>query len=192
MRAVSSMFQSDDCHESARNPNRQPVGDRLMPAQFALHALFVGVGATVVIDLWALLLRRLFGIGSLSNCLLGRWILYMPSGTFMHRSIAAAAAKQHECTVGLAAHYAIGIAFALAFVLLTGADWLATPTLLPALAFGVVTVIVPYFTLQPAFGLGIAAAKTPTPNRARVKSLSTHVWFGIGLYLSALLLRQFG
>ena len=163
-----------------------------MPVHVALHALFVGVGATVVIDLWGQFLKRLFGISSLSNCLLGRWILYMPSGTFMHRGIANTAAKRHECTVGLAAHYGIGIAFALAFVLIAGTGWLAAPTLFPALLFGLVTVVVPYFTLQPAFGLGIAASRTPAPNRARVKSLSTHLWFGIGLYLSALLLRQVG
>ncbi|HET6680632.1 MAG TPA: DUF2938 domain-containing protein [Gemmatimonadaceae bacterium] len=163
-----------------------------MPAQFAMHAILVGVGATVVIDLWALFLKRVLGISSLSYCLLGRWILHMPSGTFMHRGIATADAKRHECAVGWAAHYSIGIAFALTFVLLAGSSWLAAPRLLPALAFGVVTVIVPYFTLQPAFGLGIAASRTPSPKRARVKSLLTHAWFGIGLYLSALLLHQFG
>jgi len=44
--------------------------------------------------------------------------------------------------------------------------------------------------LQPSFGLGVAASKTPHPNQARLKSLMTHTVFGLGLYLWALLLSQ--
>jgi hypothetical protein len=51
---------------------------------------------------------------------------------------------------------------------------------------GIGTVPIPYFIMQPALGLGIAAAKTPHPNQARLKSLVTHTVFGVGLYLSAL------
>ena len=40
--------------------------------------------------------------------------------------------------------------------------------------------------MQPALGLGIAAAKRPHPTQARLKSLMTHTVFGVGLYLSAL------
>lgn len=151
-------------------------------------AVLVGLGATLMIDLWALVLRRGFGIPSLSYCLLGRWILHMPGGTFVHPSIAAAASKPHECTLGWVAHYLIGTLFALLFVLLASARWLERPTLLPALAFGVATTLVPYFVMQPSFGLGVAASKTPRPAAARLKSLMTHTVFGAGLYLWALLL----
>jgi len=34
----------------------------------------------------------------------------------------------------------------------------------------------------------VASAKTPNPAGARVKSLATHTVFGLGLYLSALVL----
>jgi hypothetical protein len=44
--------------------------------------------------------------------------------------------------------------------------------------------------MQPSFGLGVAASKTPNPNRARLKSLMTHTVFGVGLYIWALLLGQ--
>src|SRR4029077_11787453 len=76
----------------------------------------IGLGATLGIDLWALLLRRGFNIPSLSYCLLGRWLLHMPGGTFVHESIAAATQKQHECTMGWVAHYLIGTGFAIVFV----------------------------------------------------------------------------
>ncbi len=152
-------------------------------------AVLIGLGATLLIDLWALLLRRGFGIPSLSYCLLGRWLLHMPGGTFVHRSIAAAPPRPHECTAGWVAHYSIGVAFALMFVLFVSGTWLERPTLLPALVFGIVTVLVPFLVMQPSLGLGIAASKTPKPGQARLKSLMTHTIFGVGLYLSAALLQ---
>ena len=151
------------------------------------RAVAIGLGATVTIDLWALLLRRAFGVASLDYCLLGRWILHMPEGTFAHASIGKAAAKRYECPTGWVAHYSIGALFGVVFVLLVGGAWLARPTLVPALAFGVVTVLVPYFVMQPALGLGIASSRAPRPAAARLRSLMTHAVFGTGLWISAIL-----
>jgi hypothetical protein len=157
---------------------------------YFVGAVLVGLGATLLIDLWALFLRRAFGIPSLNYCLLGRWVLYMPDGTLVHASIGAAPRKPHECAVGWTTHYLIGTALALGFVLLASGRWLERPTLLPALAFGIATTLVPFFTMQPAFGLGVAASKTPNPSKARLKSLMTHTVFGVGLYLWAYLLSH--
>jgi hypothetical protein len=151
---------------------------------FALSIVVVGVGATAFMDLWNLFLKRAVGVPSLDFCLLGRWIRHMPSGTFWHSSIGAATKKPRECVVGWSAHYMIGLAMAAVFILATG-DWIHHPTILPALAFGVATVVLPLFILQPALGLGFASAKVRNPARARVKSLVTHSVFGLGLYLSA-------
>ena len=145
----------------------------------------IGIGATVVMDLWNLFLKRAFGIPSLNYCLLGRWIRHVPGGTLRHASITAAPAMPHECAVGWIAHYSIGVVFALVFVFLAG-DWLARPTVLPALLYGIATVVFPFFILQPSLGFGIASSGTPSPTRARLKSLATHGVFGIGLYVCAL------
>jgi hypothetical protein len=158
--------------------------------RYVIAAALVGIGATFLIDLWALFLRRGFNIPSLNYCLLGRWLLHMPDGTIVHRSITAARQKPHECTLGWIAHYLIGTVFALVFVLCASGSWLERPTLLPAVAFGAATTLVPYFVMQPSFGLGVAASKTPNPNQARLKSLMTHTVFGAGLYLWALLLSR--
>ena len=105
---------------------------------------------------------------------------------FRHASITAAPRKPFECTVGWVAHYTIGVAFALVFVALTSGDWQSRPHLLPALLYGVGTVVFPFFIMQPSFGLGIAASRTPKPMQARLKSLATHTVFGLGLYVCAL------
>ena len=154
-----------------------------------IRAVAIGLGATLLIDLWALLLRRVFGVRSLDFRLLGRWVLHMPTGTFAHESIVAAAKKSHEGAVGWTTHYSIGAVFGVVFVWLVTESWLARPTLWPALAFGIVTVLVPFLTLQPALGLGVASSKTPHPAGARMKSLMTHAIFGAGLWISALLWR---
>jgi hypothetical protein len=157
-------------------------------ATHLVGAVLIGLGATLAIDLWGLLLKRGFGIVSLNYCLLGRWLLHMPEGTLVHPSIAAAPPRPYECPVGWSAHYLVGTGLALAFVLIASTGWLERPTLLPALAFGVVTVAMPWLVMQPSFGLGIAASRTLNPIQARLKSLMTHTIFGLGLYLWALLL----
>jgi hypothetical protein len=155
---------------------------------YIVAAIALGLGATLLMDLWNLFLEHAFSIRSLDYCLLGRWVRHMP-GTLTHASIAAAAQKPFECTVGRIAHYSIGAVLALLFVVLTSGDALARPALLPALLYGIGTVVFPFFLMQPSLGLGVAASKTPHPNQARLKSLTTHTVFGVGLYVCAVLLN---
>ena len=154
-------------------------------ADYIPRAIAIGIGATLVMDMWNLFLNRVFSVPSLSYCLLGRWLRHMPAGTFRHASITAAAQKPFECTVGWIAHYTIGVMLALGFVVLASGDWLARPTLPLALLYGIGTVVFPFFIMQPSLGLGIAASRTPKPMQARLKSLVTHTVFGVGLYLCA-------
>ena len=158
----------------------------IIEPSYIIGAISIGLGATLIMDLWNLFLKRAFNIPSLDYCLLGRWLRHIPGGTFRHASIAAAPAKSFECKVGWIAHYSIGVVFALVFVVLASADWLARPTFLLALLYGIATVVFPFFILQPSLGLGVAASRTPKPAQSRLKSLATHTVFGIGLYLSAL------
>lgn len=71
-----------------------------------------------------------------------------------------------------------------------GPDWARSPSLLPALSIGLVTVVAPLFVLQPMPGAGIASSRTPRPVFNSLKSLVTHIVFGIGLYLAALLVAM--
>jgi hypothetical protein len=154
-------------------------------ADYIPYAIAIGIGATVLMDLWNLFLKGTLGVPSLNLCFLGRWLRHMPR-TFRHASIAAAPPKRFECTVGWIAHYSIGVVLALGLVALTSGRWLARPTLPVALIYGIGTVVLPLFILQPSLGLGIASSRTPKPVRARLKSLATHIVFGVGLYLGAL------
>lgn len=154
-----------------------------------ISAILIGIGATLTTDLLALILKRTFKIAAPNYCLVGRWLRYMREGIFWHSSITSAPQKRAECIVGWIAHYLIGITFAIAFIALVGTNWLQHPILIPALLFGVVTVLMPFLIMQPAFGLGFASSRTPNPIQARLRSLVNHTSFGVGLYLFGLLVN---
>jgi energy-converting hydrogenase Eha subunit B len=152
-----------------------------------ISTVLIGLGATLTFDLWAIFVKHAFKITPSNICLVGRWLRYMPEGTFKHSNIVSAPQKSAECMVGSIAHYIIGVMFAIPFVALVGNSWLQHPTLIPAIIFGVVTVLAPFFIMQPSFGLGFAALKMSNPTQARLRSLMNHTVFGIGLYLFGLL-----
>lgn len=155
-------------------------------ATYALHAAMIGAGATALMDVWGVLRRKLFGVPVANYGLVGRWLAYLPRGRFFHDPIAATSPVRGEEAMGWIAHYLIGMAFAVLLLAMVGLDWVRQPRLVPALLIGVGTVVAPYFILQPAMGLGIAARRAPNPAMARLHSLVTHVVFGLGLYLTAL------
>ncbi len=149
---------------------------------FIAQSLFIGMGATAIMDLWALMLKTCFNIPSLNYGLVGRWLSLLPKGQFVHTNIAKTTPTKIEAVIGWLAHYFIGVVFAAALLLIVDATWLAHPTLKPALLVAVVTLAFPFFIMQPGMGLGIAASKTPKPNTARMRSFLAHLSFGFGLY----------
>lgn len=149
--------------------------------------VLIGAGATVVMDAWLMLLKRM-GVKTLDFALVGRWVGHLARGQVAHAAIAKASPVAGERLLGWATHYAVGVGFAALLVGLNGLRWLDSPTLLPALAVGVATVAAPLFVMQPAMGAGFAASKTPTPVRNCLRSLANHAVFGLGLYLAARLL----
>jgi hypothetical protein len=158
---------------------------------FFLRAVFIGVGATVVMDIYAIILKQFFSIKSLDYGILERWIGHFSHGQFYHKNITQSTPIKGEKIIGGITHYLIGITFSALLIFIWGIEWTKNPTIFPALIIGILTVAAPFFIMQPAFGFGIAASKTPNPKVARIKSLLTHSVYGVGLYLSALLLKTF-
>lgn len=158
-------------------------------ADFFKHAVVVGVGATVLMDIWSIARRRLFGIPALDYALVGRWLGHMVHGQFQHGNIAASPAIPRERPIGWIAHYLTGIAFAAILLAIWGLDWVRQPALGPALLVGIGSVTAPFFLMQPAMGAGVAASRTPHPAAARIHSLVTHGVFGLGLYAAGWMAR---
>jgi hypothetical protein len=153
-----------------------------------LRGVLLGVAASALMDLWGLVLRRGFRIPTLDYALLGRWIGHMLRGQFAHDRIGDARPVPGERALGWAAHYSIGIAFALLLLGIWGLDWARSPTLWPALLIGLGTTAAPWFVMQPAMGVGFAASKSANPRATRLRNLATHSVYGVGLYLAAMAL----
>ena len=150
-------------------------------------AVLLGIGATAVMDALLLLLKRL-GVPTLNFAFIGRWVGHLLRGQVAHAAIAKAAPVRGELAWGWLTPYAVGVAFAGVLLSLQGAAWVHSPTLLPALAVGMGTVAAPLLVMQPAMGSGFAASRTPTPLKNCLRSLANHTVFGLGLYLSALVI----
>lgn len=156
--------------------------------RWAARSALLGVGATATMDASAELVRRATGVAPLDYRLLARWIGHMRKGRFTHDNIADAEPIPGEEKLGLVAHYSIGVGFA-GLLLAWRPGWAERPSLGPAMAIGMGTIAAPWFVMQPAFGLGVAGAKTPDPTAARLRSLRTHATYGLGLYLTGQALK---
>lgn len=149
-----------------------------------LFILCIGIGATLVMDLWGLARKHLLGIPPPNYRMVGRWIAHMIHGKFHHDSIAASSPVRGEGVIGWTAHYLIGAVFAAILIGIWGNSWIQNPSIVPALAVGIGTLAAPFLIMQPGMGAGIAARRTQHPSKARLHSLITHMVFGLGLYLT--------
>jgi hypothetical protein len=156
-----------------------------------IDAILIGAGATAFLDLWSAVQAKAFGTAKPDYALVGRWLAHLAHGQFFHDAIARSAPVRGERLIGWAAHYLIGIAFAAMLLIGWGPDWAREPTLTPALIVGIGSVAAPFLLMQPGMGAGIAASRAPNPPAARLRSLTTHAMFGLGLYAAGWATRLF-
>jgi hypothetical protein len=153
------------------------------------RGIAMGIGATILMDVWAIILFGVFGQPAPNWAPVGRWFWHLGRGKVFHDKIADAKPYEHELALGWIGHYAIGIIYGLVLAVIMGPSWLAAPTFIPAWILGIVTVGAGWFLLQPGLGLGWAASETPNPNKVRALNLIAHTVFAIGLYGTALIIR---
>lgn len=147
----------------------------------------IGLGATILMDIWAVILWKVLGQGAPDWAMVGRWCWHLQSAKVFHHDIADAAPFAQEQALGWIFHYAVGILYGVILAVFMGPTWLAAPTFLPALLWGIVTVAGGWFLLQPGLGIGRAASKTANPTRSRAMNLMAHTVFALGLWGTALL-----
>lgn len=158
------------------------------PLADVARIIFIGMGATAVMDAWLLLLRRA-GVAGLNLAFVGRWAGHLARGRWSHDAIAKSAPVKGELALGWLTHYAVGIAFAALVPAIYGLGWTRNPSLMPALLVGIGSVVAPWFVMQPAMGAGIASSRTPAPVSNCLRSLANHVVFGAGLFMTAVFIE---
>ena len=154
-----------------------------------LLAISVGVGATLILDLVYVVAHRFFDMQTTDWGLVGRWLGYMPSGKFVHQGMSLAEPIPFERTLGWSFHYFIGIGYGLALFFIWGRAWFGSPTVAEPLLLSIVLLLLPFCIMMPGMGMGIAASKAPNPVRVRLKSIFGHSVFGLGMFVSALVIN---
>lgn len=152
--------------------------------QDILRIILIGIGATMIMDIWLMLLKRI-GVQTLNFAFIGRWVGHLLHGQIAHVSIGKSLPIANEVMLGWLIHYAVGIAFAFLLISITGIAWTSAPSPGIAILIGICTVVFPLLIMQPAMGLGVAASKTAAPFKNCIRSLINHSVFGFGLFLSA-------
>lgn len=147
-----------------------------------IKILLIGVFATVIMDIWATFSNRVLKFPRTNWAMVGRWIGHIPNGKFVHNPISSSSEIRYENIIGWMFHYFIGVIYSAIYVAIV--IWIQgnNASLLTAWTFGLLTILSPWFILQPALGLGICAVKAPKPNMVRFQNLVIHSIFGIALY----------
>jgi len=157
--------------------------------ELLLKGVVIGTGATILMDIWAIVLWKVFRQSRPNWAPVGRWFWHLKNGTVFHEDIAKAEPYANELALGWISHYAVGILYGVILALIVGPAWFVAPTFLPAWILGIVTVGAGWFLLQPGLGIGVAASKLPNANKVRILNLVAHTVFALGLYGTALLIR---
>ena len=155
---------------------------------FLIRSVLIGAFATAALDLWNILLNRMYGHALPNWTFIGRWVVETLGGRPYQPAIGDVGVHANETAIGWAFHYAVGIAFAAA-LLLIWPGWATSPSLLPPLIVGWVTIGCGWFILSPLLGGGWAHAKRPDPMTPRLLNILAHTVFGIAMWIAGLGLK---
>ena len=146
--------------------------------------VIAGVLGTLVMDSLNHLFARIGVISKIDVGIIGRMAAGWTQGRFMYRHPDEMECVPNEKTYGYLTHYAIGIGFAIPFVL--GWDLLVEGPASPlwALTYGVATTVASVFFVYPSMGLGIFGWRSPEGIKAPLSSLANHFFFGFGMALA--------
>jgi DUF2938 family protein len=149
-----------------------------------LEMILMGIFATYLMDVLAgFLAKNKLMFAFITPEEVGRWFLYIFRGRLVHKDIRKTPELKNEKLSCLASHYLIGIALAGIYLFLD----LKVPAIHEqvwlSLAFGIATVIFPWFWLLPSTGFGIMASNSQNRLLILRTNLINHTNFGLGLFI---------
>ncbi len=116
------------------------------------RSVWVGILATIAMDVLSVAALKLELIAFLPPRLSGRWFASMARGQFLHSDIAQVPPINHEMAIAIPMHYAVGVALALVYLLMIPALGHSPRNPVAALAFAVSKNLLPCFLMFPAMG----------------------------------------
>lgn len=154
------------------------------------RSVFLGILATITMDLLSLTALKLGWAAFLPPRLTGRWFASMARGQFLHADIAHAPPIHYEMAVAAPMHYLVGITLALLYLLVSSTLGLSPRNLIAALCFAMCSTILPWLIMFPAMGYGWFGTQGPQGTKLFLSSLITHCFYGVGLWFGSLMLTR--
>lgn len=149
---------------------------------FLMQDVFTGILSTLIMDCNSLLMKHIFKIKILNYAWLGRWLLSIQDGKLVHQNITHSSIKKHEKALGWFLHYLIGILLVFIF-LYSCKQYNFDLNFKNSLIFSILTTLIPFLIMQPLFGFGFFASKTPNQMISLRNSIISHLSFGVGIYI---------
>lgn len=151
-----------------------------------LYIIVVGLISTLILDLWGLLLQKVYGVGGTDWGVVGQWLRQVPNGRIFYNAEKAPAVTSDDQRAGWIFHYAVGIFYAFLLVLIGGYDFIGAPSFFPFLFVGfILSSLAGLFVLIPCLGGGLCGLQTPRPGQTIGLILLAHLIFMLGQYLAA-------
>ncbi|KFZ38697.1 hypothetical protein HR45_04550 [Shewanella mangrovi] len=153
-----------------------------------LFCLLVGIGSTVILDIWVTVVEKVLGIPPTNWGIVGRWLLGIPKGKLVVDASDTSAPTFIEKALGWIFHYAIGIGYAVLIILFFGAGFIDNPTVLPIFVVGLVlSTLAGLAILMPGLGAGFMGRLLPEWTPMFIYLVVAHTVFSIGQYGFAML-----
>lgn len=150
---------------------------------FAL-AFLGGILGAVLMDIAEAAMARGGLRSGVNVALVGRWFLGLTRGHLAHADIQASPSLPREAGLGWAFHLLVGgggVALVYPAVLLVLGIPPSSRPILGGLLFGLITSLLPWFVLLPAFGWGWFGLRGPRGTRALLASPLSHIPYGLGV-----------
>lgn len=150
---------------------------------FAL-AYVGGIVGAVLMDITETLAARAGLTSGVSVALVGRWAMGLLRGHWAHPDIARSPIHPGEVRMGWAFHFLIGgggVALIFPAALLPVGVHHPTHLILGGMLFGLVTSLLPWLVLLPAFGWGRFGRSGPRGANALLASPLSHLPYGFGV-----------
>ena len=146
-----------------------------------LEGVVAGVMGTVVMDLGNLLFARAGMISKIDVGMIGRMAAGWTRGRFRYRHPSEMEEVGNEKAYGYVTHYAIGVGFAVPYVV----GWrvfLGGPVSPGwAIVYGLVTTVASWFFVYPSMGFGAFGRRSPDGLKASLSPLANHFFYGLGM-----------
>ena len=152
------------------------------------RGIIAGIVGTVMMDILNYLFFRTGMILKIEVGMIGRMAAGWTQGRFRYRSPGDMQPMANEKFYGVITHYGIGVGLAAAFVVGWGFFVEGPVSAFWALVYGVATTVASWFFVYPSMGLGMCGRRSPDGIRASLSSLANHLFFGMGMAVSLLLI----